>query len=119
MKKNIVKALALLLLLGALLSLFAACGRGALHGTYTALGITLTFDGDRFEVSKGESSSGSGTYKIEENEETGTRIYFTFEEGKGTYQSDFSSILIAENGVAFEKKDGYIRIAGIPFSEKK
>lgn len=115
MKRSVLNIASLVLILALLLGL-TACG-GGLKGTYTALGITLTFDGDRFEVTKGESS-GSGTYRIEEGE-GGSRIYFTFEEGTGTYQSDFSSILVAENGVSFEKQDGYIRIAGIPFAEKK
>ncbi len=115
MKRSVLNIASLVLIFALLLGL-TACG-GGLKGTYTALGITLTFKGDRFEATKGESS-GSGTYRIEESD-GGDRIYFTFEEGEGTYQSDFSSILIAENGVSFEKGEGYIRIAGIPFAAKE
>ena len=112
MKKLLVGMLALLLLLCSL----ASCAK-KLSGSYGAMGITLTFDGTSFSAEKGESR-GKGTYEIKEDE-NGARIYFTFAEGSGAYLATFTGILIGEDGVSFEEHEGFIRLAGIPFSEKK
>ena len=113
MKKHAIW-IAFLLMLALLLSL-ASCGR-TLEGTYTAAGITVTFEGNTFRAEKGDAF-GSGTYEIIEEEE-GTRILFTFTEAEGSYATTFGSILIAPDGVRFEESENYIKIAGIPFAKK-
>ena len=113
--KKFGKLLALLLALTLLFAL-ASCG-GRLEGTYTAAGITLTFDGDTFTAEKGDAK-GSGTYEIVEDEEGTLRIVFTFLETEGTYATTFGSILIAPDGVRFDESENYIKVAGIPFAKK-
>lgn len=114
MKKHAIW-IAFLLTLALLFSL-VSCGR-ALEGTYTAVGITLTFDGDTFTAEKGEAK-GSGTYEIIEGEgEDETRIVFTFTTAEGTYATTFGSILISPDGVRFDESESYIKVAGIPFAK--
>ena len=112
--KHLRRLIALLVLLCMLSLLLCACAH-RLDGTYTAVGITLTFDGDTFTAEKGEAK-GSGTYEIVEGEDE-TRIVFTFTTAEGTYATTFGSILISPDGVRFDESESYIKVAGIPFAK--
>ena len=115
MKKSNRKIIALFLVFLLLFSL-ASCGKRP-QGTYTAAGITLTFEGDTFTVEKGDAK-GSGTYEIVEAEDGTMRIFFTFGQAEGSYATTFSSILISPDGGRFDMSESYVKIAGIPFAKK-
>lgn len=116
MKKSIWMSALALALAVVLLFALSSCG-GRLEGTYTAAGITLTFDGDTFTAEKGEAK-GSGTYEIVEGEDGNMRIVFTFITAEGSYATTFGSILISPDGVRFDESENYIKVAGIPFAKK-
>lgn len=115
--KRIKKLFAILLVIVILTAALSACA-DRLSGTYAAMGITISFEKDGFTAEKGDVRV-SGNYEITEDEEGVQRIYFTFAEGSGAYDSTFQGILTGKDGVLFEKHDTFLRISGIPFELKK
>ena len=123
MKKNFIRVIAVVLMLAALCTVFASCGK-TLSGKYTnddlnigiySYKVTYNFSGSKVTVTKTSSGiiSGSNTntyegkYEIAEND-NGMEITFTFENAdddvkSGTYK--------------FEEGEGYIKIGGIQYNK--
>ena len=131
MKRIVSLILALALTMSVALAL-TSCGGSGLSGSYEgkveaevagiSLGsftVTYTFSGDSVEVSSKLSTAigditpktVSGTYQLADTEDGGKTITFNF--------GDETADGVAESGVpfAFEKGDGYIKIAGITYNK--
>ena len=121
MKKNFIRVIALVLMLAALCTVFASCGK-TLSGKYSgkldlivvSYTVSYEFVGNKVTVLKtgeilGQSSTTEivGKYEITEAAE-GYEITFTFENAdddvkSGTYK--------------FEEGEGYIKIGGIQYNK--
>ena len=114
MKKNFIRAVAVVLMLAALCTVLASCGK-TLSGTYSAevlgTGATMTFKGSKVTTSYKalgtELYSVTGTYKIEDSKITITYEGENAEEAKdyaGTF--DFT-----------ENEDGSIKIGLVTYKK--
>ncbi len=121
MKKNFVRAIAVVLMLAALCTVLASCGK-TLSGKYTGelnlvvakYTVSYEFSGSKVTVLKtgeilGQSKTSEikGTYEITEAA-NGNEITFTFE----TADDDVKS-----GTYSFEEGEDYIKIAGIQYNK--
>ena len=121
MKKNFIRVIAVVLMLAALCTVFASCGK-TLSGKYTGelnlvvakYTVSYEFSGSKVTVLKtgeilGQSKTSEikGTYEITEAA-NGNEITFTFE----TSDDDVKS-----GTYSFEEGEGFIKIAGIQYTK--
>lgn len=112
--KNIVKVLALVLVLSMVTVVFVSCGT-TLSGTYKNDGLlglgdsSLKFSGKKVTYTI-EGESVEGKYEIKKNDEGKQVIVFDFED-------DSIASLLDEQELPFEKIDGGIKIAGTKYTK--
>lgn len=112
--KNIVKILALVLVLSMVTVVFASCGN-TLSGTYKNDGLlglgdsSLKFSGKKVTYTL-EGESVEGKYEIKKNDEGKQVIVFDFED-------DSIASLLDEQELPFEKIEGGIKIAGTKYTK--
>ena len=107
MRKNFIKAVAMVLLLATVCVAFASCGK-TLSGKYSAellgTGATMTFKGSKitttYKAAGKEIYTVEGTYKIEDD-----KITITYEGEKADEAKDYAGTFDFK-----EKEDGSIKI---------
>lgn len=123
MKRNVMKLLALTLIVAMMLCTFAGCGKKVPSGTYEAeikiLGqsykVSYAFKGNKVTaetkltlLGQVKEKSVSGTYEIAENSDGTMEITFEFDE-----ETD-----VLKNGtVTYEEGEDFIKLAGIQYKK--